>query len=106
MISMLGFLNHIFTLHYSTGFRCGGRNYDKAKCCTAEEPCRDGEGDCDSNDDCDDGLVCGQNNCNQFGDFYHQKDDCCTKMNPGKIRYFQQVYLNCIFLLNSVLCRP
>ena len=25
------------------------------------------------------GLVCGSNNCKQFGHYYHEKDDCCEK---------------------------
>merc|ERR1719436_2010560 len=37
----------------------------------------EGEGDCDGDQDCRGGLVCGDNNCRQFGDHFHPKDDCC-----------------------------
>merc|ERR1719187_2602352 len=33
-------------------------------CCTASNPCGFGEGDCDANSDCADGLLCGEDNCN------------------------------------------
>ena len=32
-------------------------------CCTPDSPCFEGEGDCDSDDDCDGDLTCGENNC-------------------------------------------
>merc|ERR1711879_903114 len=68
------------------GQRCRGRNYDGKRCCTPEQPCGLGEGDCDGpldggvNDGhrgCQGNLVCGSNNCKKFGDYYHPKDDCC-----------------------------
>merc|ERR1712142_601095 len=58
--------------------RCRGRNFDQEKCCTDDKPCDVGEGDCEDNDECKDDLVCGNNNCKQFGDYYHEKDDCCV----------------------------
>merc|ERR1712106_449950 len=70
------------------GQRCRGRNYDGRRCCTPENPCNEGEGDCDGAGDgglndgdrgCRGDLVCGSNNCKQFGAYYHQKDDCCEK---------------------------
>ena len=33
------------------------------------------EGDCDSDADCEAGLVCGQDNCR--GDGFDDTDDCC-----------------------------
>ena len=24
-------------------------------------------------------MVCGSNNCKQFGSYYHEKDDCCER---------------------------
>merc|ERR1719495_2042871 len=60
--------------------RCAGRHVDQGRrCCTAAEPCVEGEGDCDGDDECQAGLVCGDNNCKQFGAFFHHKDDCCIK---------------------------
>merc|ERR1719411_1006393 len=70
------------------GQRCAGRNYNERRCCTPEQPCDEGEGDCDGPGDggqhdghagCKGDLVCGSNNCLQFGLYYHEKDDCCEK---------------------------
>merc|ERR1711978_573790 len=70
------------------GQRCRGRNYDGKRCCTPEQPCDEGEGDCDGPGDgglndghagCKGDLVCGSNNCKKFGAYYHEKDDCCEK---------------------------
>merc|ERR1739838_1205992 len=74
------------------GQRCRGRNYDGRRCCTPENPCDEGEGDCDGagdggvndgNNGCRGNLVCGSNNCKKFGAYYHQKDDCCEKPAGG-----------------------
>ena len=74
-----------------SGQRCRGRNYAPGRrCCTPEDPCDVGEGDCDGRGDggfndgdegCKGDLVCGSNNCKQFGLFYHEKDDCCQEPN-------------------------
>ena len=71
------------------GQRCAGRNYPGGRrCCTPQQPCDEGEGDCDGPDDggqhdghagCKGNLVCGSNNCKKFGRYYHEKDDCCEK---------------------------
>ena len=70
------------------GQRCSGRNYQGRRCCTPEAPCDEGEGDCDGPGDggfndghtgCKGDLLCGSNNCLQFGLYYHEKDDCCEK---------------------------
>jgi len=72
-----------------SGQRCKGRNFSPGRrCCTPEDPCDEGEGDCDgaldggTNDGdkgCKGSLVCGSNNCKKFGAYYHEKDDCCEK---------------------------
>merc|ERR1711872_362147 len=68
------------------GQRCAGRNFNGRRCCTPENPCGLGEGDCDGsleggkndgNRGCRGNLVCGSNNCRKFGLYYHEKDDCC-----------------------------
>merc|ERR1712165_75173 len=70
------------------GQRCSGRDYQGRRCCTPENPCDEGEGDCDGPGDggfhdghagCKGDLVCGSNNCKKFGHYYHEKDDCCEK---------------------------
>ena len=55
---------------------CDGGN----SCCTAENQCGVGEGDCDSDADCNPGLVCGKANC--VGSGFDATDDCC--MSPSK----------------------
>merc|ERR1711910_176420 len=76
------------------GQRCRGRNYDGRRCCTPENPCDEGEGDCDGAGDggdndgdrgCRGDLVCGSNNCKQFGAYYHDKDDCCERPRTGGV---------------------
>merc|ERR1712102_279505 len=74
------------------GQRCAGRNYNGRRCCTPENPCGYGEGDCDGPGDggandghagCKGDLVCGSNNCRKFGLYYHEKDDCCERPGSG-----------------------
>ena len=50
------------------------------RCCTPDAPCEEGEGDCNADSECMFGLKCGDNNCKQYGQYYHKKDDCCE---PG-----------------------
>merc|ERR1711970_1344474 len=59
--------------------RCRGRNFDKERCCTDGTPCKEGEGDCEVDNECTGDLVCGNNNCKDFASFFHEKDDCCIK---------------------------
>merc|ERR1712110_1037594 len=72
------------------GQRCAGRNFNGRRCCTPENPCGEGEGDCDGPGDggrndghagCRGDLICGSNNCLKFGSYYHPKDDCCERPN-------------------------
>ena len=51
----------------------------KEGCCTEKNKCGEGEGDCGSDEDCQNGLVCGKNNCK--GKTFDKTDDCCVK--PG-----------------------
>lgn len=48
--------------------------------CTSTNKCATGEGDCDSDDDCNDGLACGVNNCLEFHENAEQFADCCTPL--------------------------
>merc|ERR1719219_1372482 len=67
----------------AVGQRCAGRNFPGGKrCCSPEQPCGEGEGDCDGPGDggqhdgnagCKGDLVCGSNNCRQFGRYYHER---------------------------------
>ena len=69
-----------------TGSGCkGGDN-----CCTTGIPCGEWEGDCDSDDECQAGLICGHNNCplKPTGYWAHGDwditDDCCYRARNGK----------------------
>jgi len=79
---------------------CG--TYDNTNsCCTQQNPCNKGEGDCDNDHDCKGHLVCGDDNCFHnlgfpgWGDccaeptqaksdchYYDGTSSCCTKENP------------------------
>ena len=62
--------------------RCkGGKNIEYNKdCCTANDPCGNGEGDCDRDDHCAGNLVCMPKICGKaFGD----NAECCT--HRGKV---------------------
>ena len=54
-------------------------------CCKETNKCDVGEGDCDFDEDCLEGLKCGFNNCISPRGFLDEKwdryDDCCYK--PG-----------------------
>ena len=47
-------------------------------CCTTQTPCALGDGDCDYDSECEAGLVCGINNCEQASGNYPAEYDCCT----------------------------
>jgi len=51
--------------------RCNGINNG---CCKRISPCIEGDGDCDTDAECAEGLICGKDNC-PWGD----NDDCCMK---------------------------
>jgi len=56
----------------NTNLRCHGKD---SGCCTANNPCILGDGDCDWDYQCARDLVCGDNSCGTaFGD---AGDDCC-----------------------------
>ena len=52
--------------------RCNGQDDD---CCTPDSPCEYLDGDCDANVDCDQGFLCGTDNCQGPG--FDDTDDCC-----------------------------
>ena len=60
--------------------------------CTSEIPCGQNEGDCNSNDECQDGLFCGSNNCPASLGF-DSEIDCCVGnqiMSPN----YPHAYIN------------
>jgi len=62
------------------GLRCRG---DNGGCCTDDNPCDKGDGDCDYDSQCARDLVCGNSNCKFPGD-----DDCCEE----KYVYYAKEY--------------
>ena len=54
--------------------------------CTLENPCTENQGDCDSNSDCLNELVCGFDNCPHSID-YDTKVDCCYNASIGSYDY-------------------
>ena len=55
--------------------RCHPLNYEW-DCCSIEQPCLAGDGDCDSDDECIGDLICGENNCKDDTTVY---EDCCVE---------------------------
>ena len=54
--------------------------------CTSGNPCGSDEGDCDTHDECQDGLFCESNNCaDSLG--FHSEFDCCYVPTVGN-EYF------------------
>ena len=58
---------------------CGVANPDWG-CCTSSDPCKFGDGDCDSDIDCEGALVCRTDNC---GLAFPSGFDCCVLDNTG-----------------------
>ena len=58
----------------------GGYRNETRGCCSVENPCKEGQGDCDDDDECLGSLVCGSNNC---GEKFFISHDCCER--KGKL---------------------
>jgi len=61
---------------------CDGTNWSSIRrCCRRNGPCNVGEGDCNSDSECADGLKCGKNNCHRDFDawnkWWSRGHDCC-----------------------------
>ena len=61
--------------------KCNGEE-GTGSCCTKENPCELGGGDCDDDSECSGDLVCGYNNCRDFHPTAGPTHDCC-KSGPG-----------------------
>ena len=62
-------------------------------CCTEEDPCGLGDGDCDYDEDCLPLFSCGSNNCKELNplnaDAFDDSDDCCfARRNKRKCPLF------------------
>ena len=47
-------------------------------CCQEHGPCGEYEGDCDDDDECEAGLVCGLDNCQALDGEWPESADCCV----------------------------
>ena len=54
--------------------------------CTSENPCGQDEGDCDTHDECQDGLRCGTNNCPVSASMASDMD-CCSVHDGCKYHF-------------------
>ena len=73
-LSCVGFISNVYG--------CDGTDrWDIWRCCRNDGPCSVGEGDCNRDSECADGLRCGNNNCkNDFStaeSVWRRWDDCC-----------------------------
>jgi len=66
--------------------------------CSSSNQCGIGGGDCDKNSDCENGLICGQDNCKTWHPQAHQAADCCMedpnapKCSAGWTKYKDACY--------------
>ena len=68
----------------------------QGSCCTTEKPCAEGGGDCDNDNHCAPGLVCGNNNCKYYNADAPSNYDCCE---PGYYRTLLILNCYCYLLL-------
>ena len=62
--------------------KCASEDDSNENFCTSENPCGTDQGDCDTDDECQDGLFCGSNNCpDSLG--FHSEFDCCYNSTVG-----------------------
>ena len=81
------------------GVPCNGAS----SCCIPGIPCREGEGDCDVDLDCEQGLLCGHNNCPKKSGFsWDIADDCCYKPSNGKLNGYMNILMNIFVRKNLV----
>ena len=63
----------------TTILACDASNSDYG-CCTSSNPCGVGEGDCDSDSECNADLICGLDNCHSLDSGWAASDyDCCME---------------------------
>ena len=68
--------------NFSESLRCDPGLNDYS-CCTEDQPCGEGEGDCDDDSDCGPGLICGDDNCHWFNKQSAVTSDCCVRPPEG-----------------------
>ena len=78
-------------MYHSFSVNCATVNNGEIGFCSCDT-CSENEGDCDSHDECQDGLFCGSNNCSASLGF-DSEVDCCSStqiMSP----YYPNSYPN------------
>merc|ERR1712121_328867 len=63
-------------LSLATSKACDGTDH---WCCRPWNRCSEGQGICLSDSDCEDGLICGSDNCQEFNPAAQHDEDCCVK---------------------------
>ena len=60
---------------------CDWTGTETWECCTIAKPCKEKEGDCDNDKQCEQGLSCGLNNCRSLNPslYFDEGADCCFK---------------------------
>ena len=71
-------------------------------CCSASSPCNQGEGDCDSDSECAEGLKCGLDNCRVFNPSAQVDADCCHEPGEKCMFFFLPKYLK----INTLYVAP
>ena len=64
----------------------GGSKSETISCCSSDSRCGIYQGDCDNDNECEDGLSCGTNNCPEAFEWSHA--DCCQKGKFHLLKYF------------------
>merc|ERR1711970_926380 len=87
--------------------RCDLLGADAWNCCGRRTnstgghlPCGDGQGDCDSDDDCEAHLICGINNCHKISGKEHANEtmDCCMQPTcDASFHYITSTIMNIFF---------
>ena len=80
----------------------GGSIEETRECCSVQNPCIEGAGDCDEDDECEGDLVCGKNNCGHS--FTWASADCCEKKDenddvPEEQKIEAGAFNCCIFVI-------
>ena len=64
---------------------CDGASSNYWDCCSGDQPCSEGEGDCDFDSDCAGLLFCGSDNCliyhSSLESLWESSADCCTSVS-------------------------
>ena len=77
------YFNHIDTLQFFKLADVQVKCSNEDDFCTSANPCGLDQGDCDTHDECQDGSLCGSNNCPNYLGFHSDFDCCYTQLSTG-----------------------